>query len=285
MNDQDHERAQAPARQREAGPTCVVACRADPRFSYCLYVPTRMAEGASSPDLVVAVHGSARFFQAYRDAFAGFCRWNGCIVLAPLFPACPRGDGNRDGYKYVVEEEIRYDRVLLAMVDEVASIYGSSHDRFALFGYSGGGHFAHRFFMLHPRRLWALSIGAPGNVTLLDRDRDWWLGVRNLREIFGVDADVEAMREVPVQMIVGGADIETWEINQQPGNRYWMAGANDTGRTRPERLARLRDSFESNGIRVRFEVMPNVAHEALRCIAPAEQFFHDVLQQRQPSAP
>ena len=33
--------------------------------------------------------------------------------------------------------------------------------RFALFGYSGGGHFVHRFFMLHPQRLWALSIGAP----------------------------------------------------------------------------------------------------------------------------
>lgn len=262
---------------REWGPTCVVACRCDPRFSYCMYVPERVARGSTDPRLVVAIHGSARYFTAYRDAFASFCRWNDCIVMAPLFPASVRGDGNRDGYKYIVEADIRYDRILLAMIDDVAHAYGWRFDRFALFGYSGGAHFVHRFFMLHPARLWAVSIGAPGNVTLLDPSRDWWIGTRNVRAVFGTDVDVEAMRRVPVQMLVGAADVETWEITRKPGERYWMPGANDSGRTRPERLAALRDSYVQHGIDVRFEVLPNVAHVPVLGLGPVEDFLADVL--------
>lgn len=48
------------------------------------------------------------------------------------------------------EGDIRCDRVLLAMVEEVGAKYGGRWDRFALFGFSGGGHFTRRFAILHP---------------------------------------------------------------------------------------------------------------------------------------
>lgn len=267
----------------ETGPTCVYALRGDPRFSYCCFVP-RVAARAAPAALVVAVHGSARFFQAYRDAFAAFCRWNDCVVLCPLFPAGVRGDRNRDGYKYLCEGDLRYDRLLLQMVDEVARDQGLDASTFALFGYSGGGHFAHRFFLLHPGRLWALSIGAPGSVTLLDPTRDWWIGTRNLREVFGVAPDLGSMQRVPVQMLVGSADLETWEIAMDERHPYWMPGANDTGATRPERLAALRRSYEAAGIEVRFDVVPNTGHDGPRCVPTAADFFADVLARRRAAA-
>lgn len=62
----------------------------------------------------------------------------------------------------------QFDHVLLAMVDEIAPLPLAA-GRFLMHGFSGGGHFAHRFFSLHPRRLLGASIGAPGMVTLLDR--------------------------------------------------------------------------------------------------------------------
>ena len=275
--------AQLP-RSRDVGPTCVIAARSDPRFSYCLYVPTTPERSRETLELVVAVHGSARFFTRYRDAFAAFCRWNRCIVLCPLFPAGVKGDRNPHGYKYLREAEIRYDAVLLAMVDEVREHYSIAAEKFALFGYSGGAHFAHRFFMLHAQRLWALSIGAPGAVTLLDPTQDWWVGVRNFRAVFGVDPDIEAMRRVPVQMIVGSADIETWEITQREDDPYWMEGANAAGRTRRDRLESLRRSYESAGIAVRFDVLANVAHDALGCIPAAEEFLAEVLARRRRQA-
>ena len=130
------------------------------------------------------MHGTGRGFIDYRDAFAEFARWNNCIILAPLFPIGVRGDGNRDGFKYMREGDIRYDRGPARDGRRGRrSATGSTFERFALFGYSGGGHFAHRFLMLHPERLWAASIGAPGSVTLLDPTRDWWVGTRDVEEL------------------------------------------------------------------------------------------------------
>lgn len=264
--------------------TTVFASKADPRFAYCLYVPPDLAERGDKPELIVAMHGTGRSFIGYRDAFAEFARWHNCIVLAPLFPVGVCGDGYRDGFKYMREGAIRYDEVLLAMVEEVGARYGLDFDRFGLFGYSGGGHFTHRFMLLNPGRLWAASIGAPGSVTLLDPSRDWWVGTRNLHALFGVEPDLPAMREVAVQMIVGAADLDTWEITHREGGRNWMPGANDAGRTRPERLAALRDSFTAAGIQVRFDLVPNMAHDGLRAVPRVQDFFADILARRRGSA-
>lgn len=262
------------------GNTPIFASKADPRFSYCLYVPPGAGSNGKPCDLIVAMHGTGRAFVEYRDAFAAFGRWNNCIILAPLFPIGSRGDGNRDGFKYMQEGDIRYDRVLLGMVDEVAERYGLKFDRFALFGYSGGGHFVHRFLMLHPDRLWAVSIGAPGSVTLLDPTRDWWVGTRDFAKKFGTEIDPKAMAQVAVHMIVGAADLETWEITHREGGRYWMPDANHAGRTRPERLASLKASFEAAGIAVRLDLIPNMAHDGLRAVPRVEGFLAEVLARR-----
>jgi poly(3-hydroxybutyrate) depolymerase len=264
----------------DLGSTAIFAAEADPRFHFCLYVPPAVAEGRAV-DLLVAVHGSSRTsFLEYRDAFATFGRWNDCAVLCPVFPIGVRGDGARHGYKYMAEGDIRYDQVLLGMVAETARKYGQDWDRFAIFGYSGGGHFAHRFAILHPRRLWAASIGAPGSVTLLDPAKDWWVGVRDLQQRFGIAFDAEALAKVPVQMVVGDADLETWEITHQPGSTYWMEGANDAGRTRPERLQSLRASFEAAGVDVRFDLVPGVSHDRLKVLGRVQDFLADALTAR-----
>ena len=257
----------------DTGSTTIFVCRHDPRFSYCLYVPPTIRQGAEPPELVVAMHGTGRSFTTYRDAFAAFGRWNNCIILAPLFPVGVQGDRNASGFKYIIEGTLRYDELLLTIVDEVAEYYGLNINRFAMFGYSGGGHFTHRFLLLHPDRLWAASIGAPGSVTLLDPTRDWWVGTRNFREIFGAEIDTATLAQVPVQMIVGAADLETWEITHKPGGRYWMPDANHAGRTRPERLARLRESFKAAGVDVRFDLIPNMAHDGVRAVPQAEEFL------------
>jgi poly(3-hydroxybutyrate) depolymerase len=263
----------------DLGHTTIFASKSDPRFSYCLYVPPTLGQG-DPPDLVVVMHGTGRAFTSYRDAFASLGRWNNCIILCPLFPVGVRGDGNRDGFKYMQEADIRYDNILLSIVEEVGERYSLDVGRFALFGYSGGGHFTHRFLMFHPDRLWAASIGAPGSVTLLDPTRDWWVGIRDVKERFGIEIDPAAMARVPVQMVVGAADLETWEITHREGGRHWMPGANDAGRTRPERLESLRRSFETHGINVRFDLVPNVPHDGNQVVEHVESFFARVLRDR-----
>jgi len=262
------------------GATTVYAHTGDNRFAYTLYVPTSIEDPERQIDLVVSLHGSTRAMETYRNGFSEFGRWNDCVILSPLFPVGVLGDGNGDGYKQLVEGDIRYDQILLEMVASVAEKYNRRFDTFALFGYSGGGQFTHRFCYLHPQKLWAASIGAPGSVTLLDADQDWWVGVRDFERRFGKPLDLEALRQVPIHMVVGDADLETWEITHREGGKHYMPGANAAGRTRPERLATLQASFEAAGVKVRLDVLPNVPHQGIKAMPAAQDFFAGVLRAR-----
>ena len=270
--------AGGPAQVRSIGASTVLACRADPRFSYCLYIPPALREAAPARVLlVVSVHGSLRGMETCRDTFAEFARWHGAVVLAPLFPADIRGDGNEDGYKYMVEGDIRYDRLLLAMVAEAEARIGLGFDRFCLFGFSGGGHFAHRFLYLHPERLRAVSIGAPGSVTLIDPKRGWWVGTSDMERIFGHAPDLDLIRRVPVHLAVGDSDLETASITHRPGSRHWMADANRAGANRIARLTSLRRNLQAHGLAVRHDIVPGAAHDLAAVADRAKDFFHDVL--------
>ncbi len=262
----------------DMGNSTIFASTKDPRFSYCTYAPQRKSRDGEKPALVVVTHGTGRAFTEYRDAFADFAHWNNCIVLCPLFPAGTLGDGNRDGFKQLAEGDIRYDQVLLDIVEEVGRKFDCDFSRFALFGYSGGGQFANRFCLLHPDRLWAVSIGAPGSVTLLDTQHDWWVGVKGMEQKFGIALNLDALKKLPVHMIVGKADLETWEITHKEGGKFYMPGANSAGSTRPERLATLCKSFQDAGVNVKMDLVDNVAHNGLACVRQVQDFFADVLQ-------
>ncbi len=263
------------------GRTTFYASRFDQRFSYCLYVPSDYAEnGSKSYHLAVTIHGTGRNAAGYRDNLADFADAHDCIILAPLFPAGIVKPGDLSGYKLIGSHGIRYDHVLLSMVDEVAEKYRVDAERFLLYGFSGGGHFTHRFFYLHPERLRAASIGAPGVVTLLDQSRDWWVGVRNLEAVFGKTLDIGRMREVAVQMVIGDADTDTWEITIRPGSSWWMDDANRAGETRVDRINALRESYEAEGIAVRLDTVPDTAHDPDAVMAPVKRFFAEVLRSR-----
>lgn len=266
----------------DVGATPFFALQADQRLSYCLYVPKSLQEPQDRSDvrLIVAVHGTGRTATAYRDGFAPLAERTRSIVLAPLFPVGLIEPGDLHNFKRIRFHDMRFDLLLLSMVDEVTRKYGIDSSRFLLFGFSGGGQFVQRFHLLHPERLAALTIGAPGNVTLIDDSRDWWVGTRTLEREFGRRLDLAALRRVPVQMIVGENDTETWEITVKPGDGAWMEGINESGRTRIDRLATLRANYEKHGIAVRHEVVPGIGHEGWKAMAPVIDFFESMLTRR-----
>ncbi|OHV79273.1 alpha/beta hydrolase [Rhizobium sp. LCM 4573] len=262
------------------GQTAIFASSADPRLHLLLYVPPTAAEGRKV-DLLVAVHGTGRTSAIdFRDGFSEFGLYNDCAVLCPIFPMNVLGDGARSGYKYMQEGDIRYDQAVLSMVAEMAAKYGQDWSKFAIFGFSGGGHFAHRFAILHPEKLWAASVGAPGSVTLLDPSRDWWVGIRDIEARFGKRFNAEALSNLPVHMVVGDADLETWEITHKPGSAYYMEGANDAGATRPERLEALAASFRAAGVDVTLDKVAGVSHDRMKVLGHVKAFLAKVLSER-----
>lgn len=262
--------------QYDRGATTVYALRADPRFCFCLYVPPEFQPTVA--ELLVVVHGSYRNFTAHRDQFGEFARTNGCLVLAPLFPVGILGDGNGDGFKYLIEGDIRYDRVLEAMVEEVRERWGLKTEKFGLVGFSGGAQFTNRYLILHPRRLWAASVGAPGSVTLLDSSRAWWVGIADFETRFGHPVDIAALRETPVQLIVGDRDLDPSEITHMPGSRHWQDGANDAGKDRVERIGALNASLSDAGLSVTLSLLPGVGHKAEPIFAASQIFLAEQLK-------
>lgn len=260
------------------GRTTTYACQADPRFSYCSYIPEAYREDDDRrfPVLVV-IHGTDRNICFYRERFVDFAEKHGCILLVPLFPAGITSPGDLSSYKLLKARELRYDLVLLAMLKELGTKYRVDAERFLLHGFSGGGHFAHRFMYLHPGRLAAVSIGAPGSITLLDFECDYWVGVRNLEQVFGIAANIDLLRQVIVQVVVGAEDTETWEITLNEQDDRWMPGADRAGRDRLERSNALRASLHGHGINVRYDRVAGVAHESSGIVSTVTDFFSSVL--------
>lgn len=273
-----NDKAQALEKLYARGRTTIFASQVDPRFSYGLFVPYRFdTMDRAETTLLVAMHGTGRTQLTYRDLFAEFAEYHNCIVIAPLFPAGVLGDYNLHGYKFIEEGNIRYDNVLLGILDEVSSRYEVDAGKVLMFGFSGGAHFTHRFTILHPDRIRAASVGAPGAVTLLNRDQPWWVGTGDLEERFGIRVDPRAYEGLPMHFVVGGADLETWEITRLPDDRYFMPGCNDSGATRIDRIRTLAASFEAAGARVRLEIVPGKTHDEAPMARRARDFFHDVL--------
>ncbi|WP_151719739.1 alpha/beta hydrolase [Gemmobacter serpentinus] len=260
------------------GHTTVYAARRDPRCSYCAYIPADYDEdGDKDYPLVVLIHGTARGMTRYRDSFAAFAEAHGVIVLAPLFPVNLCFPGDLSSYKFLRHGGVDYDLILLDMIEEMREKYSIPDRRVMMYGFSGGGHFTHRFLYLHPERLLAASVGAPGMVTLLDQSRDFWVGVRDFQDRFGKALDLDAIRQVPVQLIVGAEDRETWEITIQPDDPLWMPDANIAGIDRNDRLLSLKASLASHGIAVRHDIIPGTAHNDTPMLGTVQEFFTTVL--------
>jgi predicted peptidase len=253
-----------------SGPTAFFACQRDQRFSYCLYVPAAHKTTTRPLPLIVVMHGTQRTAERYRDAYREFAEENDAVILAPLFPAGIAEPGDLHGFKKLRFHGIRFDELLLDIVAEVGERYLVETERLYLHGFSGGGQFAHRFAYLHPERLAAVSIGAPGRVTRINPDVPWWPGTADLREQFGKDLDLPALRRVAVHMVVGAEDTDTWEIQEQ--------GVDAGGDTRIDRLTALRANFESHRVPVSFDLVPGVGHRGVLVQGQVQRFFAERLR-------
>ncbi|HEX3842809.1 MAG TPA: hypothetical protein VHV80_00495 [Steroidobacteraceae bacterium] len=244
--------------------------RLDGRFGYLAYVP----QGAPrSLQTLVVIHGSDFHHEEMCRYFAALAEETGCVVLAPLF--APAGTANPDpnGFKFLRSGYAEYDRVLLDMVDQVSERFACARERFLLFGFSGGAQFAHRFLYAHPGRLHAVSIAAPGMVTLIDPGRQAWVGTQGLGALCGTDLDLQQVQRVAVQLLVGSRDAQP-HVGGAGQELYNYAGAN-----RVERLRTLMVNYQLHGIRVAHHEVAGAEHEFEPLAAVAVPFLRGHIAQ------
>lgn len=226
------------------------ACRKDPRFSYYVYIPEDILEEDSELhyQVLVVIHGTTRVIEDARYDYREFADKNHFAIVAPLFPAGVIVPDEMNGYKALREGEVCYDELLLTMLDELHEKFPNIDvDKFYMAGHSGGGQYVQRFMYLHPERLNAVSISAPGRPTYLNKEEDFFWGIRNFEEIFGKAVDTEALKNIRVQVMVGELDVKF--LSESP-----------YGTNRMERNKALYENYLENGIDTSFAIVQGVGH-------------------------
>lgn len=264
-----------------------IKLKTDDRFTYSFRLHNSSASSTEPLQLLVAIHGNKRDVEGLCNTYMqniGKLPPGNYVLLFPLFPIGVLGDGSDKGYKYLREKEIRYDNLLFDMIHQLCqNNLHLAHDipTFLLYGYSGGGQFVHRFFYLYPERVRALFVGAPGAVTFISHEHNWWFGTRNIKKTFGLhgDLDLDAMKRVPIQMIVGDKDTEEVMYSKPVMEKLAAAaGGEDAllavmGRNRVQRMQLLCENWKKSGLNVKLQVVPGLGHDGNAVVPNALDFF------------
>ncbi|KFY76158.1 hypothetical protein V499_04088 [Pseudogymnoascus sp. VKM F-103] len=295
------------------------ALQTDPRISYTLYIPAehynpdpsrQHSHNSSDLDarymlhalpLIVNVHGTHRDAEKCRDRLVEFADFERVAVLAPLYPAAIDSYTDLDNYKLLRYKSLRSDLALLHILDEVAAKWpGIATNKFYMMGFSGGGQFVHRFAYLHPERLHAISVGAPGRATFLDPNLRWPDGIKDITEQFGQNtvldkSQIRAMKGI--HLVVGDVDNA---IHGGSGFWEWLAmkkkelqptvGSKDTKgvvaseklsiprKGRIDTLKELQESWKREGIMSKLDIVPGVAHDSGGVHLHVEEFFRILIR-------
>jgi len=168
-----------------------------------------------------------------------------------LFPFDPWSEDGEEAYKRLAGDPPS-DIALLGLLDEVEQLFALELEPLVLFGYSGGGQFAHRFMLRHPQAVAAVSIGSPGTVTRLDRSIPWPLGLAGDPH----PIDSEAIARVSIQTFVGeGDDLEpSYYTSADLG--LDAATYRGYGRSRKDRVEGFASDLRSIGATVEHHTVP-----------------------------
>ena len=160
-------------------------CPTDQRFPYWVHLPDcYYDEKDPHYKLLVIIHGTGCAVEDYVRHAKELADRDHVAVLAPLFPGglIQRDDFN--SYKLLSCDGVRYDQILLDMIDDMAKRYpGVETDKFFLFGHSGGGQFVNLLSLRTSRKTACLRHRCTGPSHLPEPGRGLFLGHPGFQEL------------------------------------------------------------------------------------------------------
>ena len=163
-----------------------------------------------------------------RDAWwTGFERYKIAdeLGVALLIPAFIRPGGDWQIYTHALDRDSlitkridlrRIDLQLIAMIDYARAKLAESgiqtDAKILIQGFSASGMFANRFAILHPDRVKAATIGAPGGWPIApianfeEKELSYPVGVADLESLTGISFDSSAYNAIPQLIYMGSLD-------------------------------------------------------------------------------
>lgn len=214
-----------------------------------MYIP------ASRPAarIVVLMHGISENACELVLRFASQAEEAGAVLVAPLMRRAVFGQ-----YQQLIDPRrgIRSDLALEDILHSVRLDIGLDAAPFDIFGFSGGGQFAHRFALLHPRAVRSCVVVAPGWFTFPDDRAPYPEGLARVPDCLP-PLDEAAVCTIPFHVIVGDQDI----IRDATLRRSARLDRQQ-GRTRLERVERWHQAMRNWGADPRSSLMilPKLRH-------------------------
>ncbi len=122
------------------------------------------------------------------------------------------------------EYKINYPRIDLQIINTINNARDKIQqetgrkvtDKIFLNGYSSSGVFAQRFALIHPEIVGRVLIGgASGSIPLPTADFDYPIGIKDFKQLFGVDFNEKEYRKIQFAYYVGELETKTpaWEYD------------------------------------------------------------------------
>lgn len=217
---------------------------------------------------LVAVHGVRRGARNQARQFMLAAREQGRLVIAPLFST-----QHWFGYQRILAKGQRADLALLRLLETVSFQLGVSTRQIALFGYSGGAQFAHRFAMLHPHRVAQLCTCAAGWYTWVEAGAGAFpLGLEerarrrlSLGEVAA--ANLGRFLQIPTWVTVGELDDQSDALTRRDPLLDALQGTHRLERAR-RWVQALHSAAAARGIQAaaQLHVLPQAGHDFEQCM-------------------
>lgn len=239
-----------------AGQALYRSVAGQPTREYFLYIP----QGRPAARLVVLMHGISENACEQVLRFAPEAEKAGAVLVAPLMRRAIFGQ-----YQQLIDprQGIRADLALEDILHSVRLDIGLDAAPFDMFGFSGGGQFAHRFALLNPRAVRSCVVAAPGWFTFPDDRARYPAGLAQVPDCLP-PLDEAAVCTIPFHVIVGDQDTA-----RDASLRRSARLDRQQGRTRLERAERWHQAMRGWGAdpRSSLTILPQLRHsfaEAVR---------------------
>jgi hypothetical protein len=161
------------------------------------------------------------------------------------------------------ENLVRIDLQLMAMIDDATiKLAGQGirvDKRFFMMGFSASGAFTSRFCAIHPERIMAAAIGAPGGWPIAPVAK-WWghdmtyiLGISDLHSLTGKQFNLNEFKKIPLYLYLGDKD-DNWDSQDVSTELHFL------GKTFQERWLVAEEIYQSIGSRAEFVMYPGIGH-------------------------
>ncbi len=233
----------------------------EPEQGYFFYLPENLTP---QTEIFVCVHGISRNAEEHVRLFKTMADLYQVAIVSPYFSRKHFPDYQRLGCS---GRGKRADLTLLKIFNEVKERTQITHNRFYLFGFSGGAQFAHRFSMAYPKKVAKLAIAASGWYTWPTMRNRFPYGLGNTEQLADLRFDLDRFLSIPVSIFVGEDDIQQDNTLNRSKKVTLQQGDNRLERARSWLKALQREADRRRrDTEYQFQVLKGVGHSFSECV-------------------